>query len=126
MQDLASPALKALIRRRLAELAGVVLAFAAIALLLAVASYDPTDPSLDTASGGAVHNLAGPVGAWLADLLLQSFGLAALLPGVVLLSWAWRVGSQRGLVRPRLRLASALVAVPALAAILGGIGVRLE
>ncbi|MGH7051863.1 MAG: DNA translocase FtsK 4TM domain-containing protein, partial [Acetobacteraceae bacterium] len=125
MQDLASPALKALIRRRLAELAGVVLAFAAIALLLAVLSYDPADPSLDTASGGAVHNLAGPVGAWLADLLVQSFGLAAALPGIVLLSWAWRVGTGHGFVRPRLRLASALVALPALAAILGGIGVRL-
>ncbi|MGH7069298.1 MAG: DNA translocase FtsK, partial [Acetobacteraceae bacterium] len=125
MQDLASPNLRALIRRRLAELAGVVLALSAIALLLALASYDPADPSLDTASGGAVHNLAGPVGAWLSDLLLQGFGVAAVFPGIVLLSWAWRVGSERGLVRPRLRLASALVAVPALAAILGGVGVRL-
>ncbi len=121
MQNLASPTLKALIRRRTAELVGVVLGLAAIALLLALASYDPSDPSLDSASGAAVHNLAGPVGAWLADFLLQGFGLAALLPGLVGLAWAWRIASQRGLGRLALRLAGAAVALPALAAVLGGL-----
>ncbi|MDA8051456.1 MAG: DNA translocase FtsK 4TM domain-containing protein [Rhodospirillales bacterium] len=123
-QSLASPTLKALIRRRIAELAGVTLGLAAIALLLALASYDPTDPSLDTASGGPVHNLAGPAGALAADFLLQGFGLAAALPGLVMLAWAWRVASQRGLGRPGLRLAGASAAVPALAAVLGGMATQ--
>jgi len=118
-QNLASPALKALIRRRTAELAGVTLGLAAIALLLALVTYDPIDPSFDTASGAPVHNLAGPVGAWLADFMLQGFGLAALLPSLMMLAWAWRIASQRGLGRLRLRLVGAAIAVPALAAVLG-------
>ena len=121
MHNLASPTLRALIRRRTAELAGVLLGLAAITLLLALASYDPIDPSLDTASGAAVHNLAGPVGAWLADFLLQGFGFAALLPGAAMLAWAWRVGSQRGLGRMSLRFTGAAIALPALAAVFGGL-----
>ncbi|HTU53200.1 MAG TPA: DNA translocase FtsK 4TM domain-containing protein [Acetobacteraceae bacterium] len=121
MQSLASPAIKALIRRRLTELGGLALGLAAIALLLALVSYDPRDPSLDTASGAVPHNLAGPVGAWAADLLLQGFGLAAALPGLAMLAWAWRVGSQLGLARPGLRIIGVAVAMPAVAAVLGAI-----
>jgi S-DNA-T family DNA segregation ATPase FtsK/SpoIIIE len=120
-QSLASPAIKALIRRRLTELAGLALGLAAIALLLALLSYDPRDPSLDTASGAVPHNLAGPVGAWAADLLLQGFGLAAALPGLAMLAWAWQVGSQLGLARPGLRIIGVAVAMPAVAAVLGAI-----
>ncbi|HUA77848.1 MAG TPA: DNA translocase FtsK 4TM domain-containing protein [Acetobacteraceae bacterium] len=120
-QSLASPAIKALIRRRLAELSGLALGLAAIAFLLALVSYDPRDPSLDTASGAVPHNLAGPVGAWIADLLLQGFGLAAVFPGLAMLAWAWRVASRLGLGRPGLRVAGAAIAVPAFAALLGAI-----
>ncbi len=118
-QSLASPAIKALIRRRLAELGGLALGLAAIAFLLALASYDPRDPSLDTASGAIPHNLAGPVGAWVADLLLQGFGIAAVLPGLAMLAWAWRVASRLGLDRPGLRMSSVAAAMPAFAALFG-------
>ena len=121
MQSLASPAIKALIRRRLTELGGLALGLAAIALLLALLSYDPRDPSLDTASGAIPHNLAGPVGAWVADLLLQGFGMAAALPGLAMLAWAWQVGSRLGLARPGLRVIGVAVAMPAVAAVLGAI-----
>ena len=124
MQSLASPAIKALIRRRLTELGGLALGLAAIALLLALLSYDPRDPSLDTASGAAPHNLAGPVGAWAADLLLQGFGLAAALPGLAMLAWAWQVGSRLGLARPSLRIIGVAVAMPAVAAVLGAITIQ--
>ena len=68
---LASPALHTLARRRVAELGALALALAALALLVALVSYHPGDPSLDTASAGPVANLAGRPGAVAADLLLQ-------------------------------------------------------
>ncbi|HUC17610.1 MAG TPA: DNA translocase FtsK 4TM domain-containing protein [Acetobacteraceae bacterium] len=121
IQSLASPAIKALIRRRLTELGSLALGLAAIAFLLALASYDPRDPSLNTASGAIPHNLAGPAGALLADLLLQSFGLAAILPGLAMLAWAWRVASRLGLGRLGPRLVGISIAVPAFSAVLGAV-----
>src|ERR1700753_3497432 len=47
------------------------------ALALPLASWRPTDPSLDAASAGAPGNLLGAAGADIADLLMQSLGLAA-------------------------------------------------
>ena len=115
---IASPAVKALMNRRTAELIALALALAGIALLVALASYDPRDPSLNTATTRHVGNLAGPAGATLADILLQGFGLAGALPGLALLAWAWRIGSHRGLGSFPGRLAALLGAMPVLAAVL--------
>jgi S-DNA-T family DNA segregation ATPase FtsK/SpoIIIE len=62
--------------RRSAELTGLALGMLGLALLVALATYDPRDPSLNTATSRHPANLAGPVGAVAADLLLQGFGLA--------------------------------------------------
>ena len=93
----ASPAVKAAIRRRLFEFLGLACGLAGLALLVALASYDPADPSLNTATTRRAANLVGPAGAMLADLLLQGFGWAGALPGVALLAWAWRLATHRGL-----------------------------
>ncbi len=81
--------------RRLNELIGLLMLVAAILLLLALVSYRPTDPSLNTVGGYAIgrpaHNWTGLVGAWVSDLLLQLEGITAfslpLLAGA--LGWAW-------------------------------------
>jgi DNA segregation ATPase FtsK/SpoIIIE, S-DNA-T family len=78
--------------RRLNEVTGMVLIVAAILLLLALASYSPTDPSLNTVGGYArVQNWTGLVGASLSDALLQSEGVASflfpLLLGAMGLTW---------------------------------------
>ncbi len=116
-RDLASPALRQLMRRRLAEFGGILLGLLGLAILVALAAYNPHDPSLDTASAGEAHNLAGPLGAILSDLLLQGFGLAAVLPGLAMLAWAWRIASHRGLASPVFRAAALLAALPVLAAV---------
>ncbi|MBW4091702.1 MAG: cell division protein FtsK [Proteobacteria bacterium] len=115
---LLSPALRSLMQRRAAELTGFALGLAGVGLLVALASYHPGDPSFDTASSGPVRNLAGPVGAALADLLLQGFGVAGVLPCVALLAWAWRVASRRGIGSPAARLAATILAMPVLGAAL--------
>src|ERR1700722_14360597 len=94
-----------------AELIGLTLACAGLALLIALASYDPHDPSLNTASARETRNLVGPLGAVLADLLLQSFGFAAALPGFTMLVWAWRLVSRRGMGSVAVRLAALLGAI---------------
>ena len=114
---LASPTIRALIQQRSAELTGLVLGLAGLALLVALACYDPRDPSLNTATSRHAGNLAGPAGAVLADLLLQGFGIAAALPGLAMLAWAWRIASRRGLGSVAARLVTMVTALPVLAAV---------
>ncbi len=118
---LASPAVVALFRQRTARLGGLALGLLGLTLLLALASYDPRDPSFDTATTRHAANLAGPGGAFLSDLLLQAFGLAGALPGVAMLAWAWRIASYQGVGSLAARLAATLAALPVLAAAFGGI-----
>jgi DNA segregation ATPase FtsK/SpoIIIE, S-DNA-T family len=115
---LVSPDVKALMNRRSAELIGLTLGLLGLAVLVALACYDPRDPSLNTATSRHVSNLAGPVGAMLADLLLQGFGVAGALPGLAMLAWAWRIASRRGLGSIVARIAALLAALPLLAAVL--------
>jgi S-DNA-T family DNA segregation ATPase FtsK/SpoIIIE len=64
--------------RRLNELVGFLLFVCATLLFLALASYSPLDPSLNTAgslSSGSAHNWIGLFGAMLSDLLLQGIGI---------------------------------------------------
>src|SRR5271170_1907880 len=81
--------------RPLNMLLGTVLLLAAALLLLSLATYHPADPSLNTASGVSgphtVRNWIGPSGAYLSDLLLQIFGLAAFALPLWLggLGWVW-------------------------------------
>jgi DNA segregation ATPase FtsK/SpoIIIE, S-DNA-T family len=64
--------------RRLNELVGFLLFVSATLLFLALASYSPLDPSLNTAgslNSGSAHNWIGLFGAMLSDLMLQSIGI---------------------------------------------------
>ena len=83
--------------QRSREFGGLVLGLFGLAILVALASYDPHDPSLNTATTRHVRNLAGPTGAALADILLQGFGMFGALPGIAMLAWCWRIASHRGL-----------------------------
>jgi len=113
-----SPGLKAQFQRRMAELAGVAVAVAGLALLLALVSYHAQDPSFDTASNARALNLAGPAGAWISDLLLQSFGIAGFLPGLILLAWAYRLAQRGRLGYLKTRIFLGSIAMPLLAAAL--------
>ncbi len=69
--------------RRLNELIGFLLCISALLLFLALASYSPLDPSLNSAStltgSHAARNWIGVVGAYLSDVLLQFLGIGAFL-----------------------------------------------
>jgi len=74
---------------------GLVLLLASVLLVLALATYHASDPSLDTASGAvgphAVQNWIGLLGAYLSDLLLQSLGVTAFFLPVWMgeIGWTW-------------------------------------
>ncbi|WP_263383860.1 DNA translocase FtsK [Granulicella arctica] len=74
--------------RRLNEMIGLAVLVSAGLLLLALVTYTPTDPSLNTvggyATGRPAHNWTGIVGAYIADALLQLIGVAALFLPIVL------------------------------------------
>ena len=69
-----------------ARLRGGALAMAGLALLLSIATYQAGDPSLNVASAQAPHNLLGGFGASVADIAMQSLGLAAWIAGFAMIS----------------------------------------
>jgi S-DNA-T family DNA segregation ATPase FtsK/SpoIIIE len=104
---------------------GLVVLLAALLLLLALATYHSTDPSLNTASGEsgphAVGNWIGLFGAYLSDLLLQSIGITAFFMPLWLggLGWTWMRSRPGGLAWLRwLGTILALAFVPTVFALL--------
>ncbi|MEE8544617.1 MAG: DNA translocase FtsK 4TM domain-containing protein [Alphaproteobacteria bacterium] len=87
----------AFLRRRAIEIAGLMLLALAVVLAAALASFDPGDPSWNHAADGPAANLLGRPGAYAADLILQTLGLAGVALVLVLAAWAWRIVTHRGL-----------------------------
>src|SRR3989442_8092831 len=66
------------------ELLGFVVLAAGIFCGLALLTYDPTDPIQIATTSETYRNMGGPVGAWLANVLLSTLGMVSLLIAVVL------------------------------------------
>ena len=81
----------AALKRRVFETLGFGLLLGALLVAAALFSYDPRDPSLDTAVDSGAHNFLGYDGAVLADILRQSLGLAAFVIPIVLFGWSLRL-----------------------------------
>jgi len=86
--------------RRLFEGLGVLLVVASLLLLLALLTYSPGDVSLDTAVDAPPRNFLGHDGALIADVLVQSVGLAAYLVPAVTFGWAFRLLLAHPIRRP--------------------------
>src|SRR5256885_3421027 len=79
------------LRRRMMELLGVGVAVAGVLLLMSIFTFSNADPSLNHATGTPPNNLMGLPGAYISDLLLQTFGLAIVLVPVALITWGVRM-----------------------------------
>jgi S-DNA-T family DNA segregation ATPase FtsK/SpoIIIE len=95
----------ATLKRRLLESLGFALLLACFLLVLALLTYDPRDPSLNTAIDAAPHNFLGYSGAVLADILRQSLGFASFLIPMVMFGWCFRLLLNRPLVSLWLKVA---------------------
>lgn len=113
--------------RRLNELIGFLLCVSALLLFLALASYSPLDPSLNSASvltgAHVARNWIGVVGAVIADLMLQFFGIGAFLLPVFFSVVGMRWFSSRKIKSPVAKTLGGiwlLMFVPALLSLLPG------
>ncbi len=102
---------------------GLVMLLASLLLLLALATWHASDPSLNTASGvigpDAVGNWVGLFGAWLSDLLLQTLGPTAFFLPLWLggIGWTWMHSRPSG--SPWLRWTGTVLALLFLPAAIG-------
>ncbi|MEM1139620.1 MAG: DNA translocase FtsK [Pseudomonadota bacterium] len=87
--DRLPPALRQFLLHRALELAGVVLLAASLGTLIALLTYSVADPSLSTAAAGPIQNALGRPGAILADIALQTLGIAAAVALIPLTVWAF-------------------------------------
>jgi len=113
--------------RRLNELIGFLLCASALLLFLALASYSPLDPSLNSASiltgSRGARNWIGVVGAVISDLVLQGFGVGAFLLPIFSMMLGLRWFRSRPVVSPVAKALGAsflLIFVPALIALMPG------
>jgi S-DNA-T family DNA segregation ATPase FtsK/SpoIIIE len=79
------------VSRRVSEFVGVALFAAALLWIIALASYEPSDPAwfFSTGAHADAANFAGRVGAFLAELSFQLFGYAAYLGPAALVIVGW-------------------------------------
>jgi S-DNA-T family DNA segregation ATPase FtsK/SpoIIIE len=86
------------VRRSSTLIAGAAMIIGALLLAVALASYEPTDPSLNTAAAGPVTNWMGAPGAYASDLLLSLMGppSALLLPLLLTLGLRLARGADAG------------------------------
>ncbi|HZZ34242.1 MAG TPA: DNA translocase FtsK 4TM domain-containing protein [Caulobacteraceae bacterium] len=87
-----------------ARFRGGLTAAAGAAVVLALATYNAADPSLNAAAAGAPTNLLGPLGANLADLTIQTLGLAAWTGALVMVAVGLARAAEREPARTRGRL----------------------
>jgi DNA segregation ATPase FtsK/SpoIIIE, S-DNA-T family len=112
---IASRAFTPTANRRLNELIGFLMLVFAVLLVLALVSYSPLDPSLNTASTPPAsrpsHNWIGVVGAMVSDLGLQVFGVAVFLIPVFLILYSLRWFRSRPITAPYVKTVGAVALV---------------
>ena len=113
--------------RRLNELIGFLLCVSALLLFLAIVSYSPLDPSLNSASvltgSRAARNWIGIFGAIISDLFLQFFGIGAfVVTGLIaVLGMRWfRSRKVQSPVAKTLGASWLVIFIPAMLALLPG------
>jgi len=87
-----------LVRRSWSFFGGLLLSAAAIFTLVALITYHPSDPSLNTDAAGPVQNWMGSLGAWTSDFLLMMLGPTAglLLPVILVIGLRLARGVEAG------------------------------
>ncbi len=116
--DFLPETMRLFLRRRLIEAGGLALVIAGLLLAVALLSYAPQDPTLNNATAAAPRNMLGLPGAYLADIILQTTGLAGGVFVLCFLAWGWRIATHQGLPWPLLHLALLPPAVALTAAFL--------
>ncbi len=96
------PSVHQFLVRRIIDTNALILLFISFLLFLALFTYHPSDPSLNTATTGdiTINNILGITGSYLSDIMLQSLGLAAYIFPIVIGVWGFRILSRREIPTP--------------------------
>jgi DNA segregation ATPase FtsK/SpoIIIE, S-DNA-T family len=86
---------KQFLRDRVLEFTGLALIIIVTILAMALFSYVPTDPSMNNATDANTANLLGSWGAIVADMLIQTLGLAAYVLLIGFAVWGLRLVAKR-------------------------------
>ena len=103
------------LQRRSMELLGLCLLSLASSLLLINLTYNSADPSFSTIGSSETTNLLGSVGAAIADISLQGFGLANIAIILVLGAWGLQLVSHRVISRVVQRIFCLFIAIAMIA-----------
>lgn len=91
-----SAATHSFIANRVTDLYGITLGSIGAFLIASLYSFNPEDPSLNTASASnEISNIMGGSGAYVSDLMLQTLGMAAYLIAFAFVIWGYRVLSRK-------------------------------
>jgi len=78
------------LKKRLIELAGILILVIATFLLISIASYTPSDPNfIYTPENTDIKNFGGFYGSVFADFLVQSIGLISFFVTLNLINWGF-------------------------------------
>ena len=100
-----SDPIREMLGRRLRELTGLGVIALSCVVAAALMTWSVQDPSLSHATSGTIRNLMGRPGAIGADLLMQIFGLGAIMLILPVAVWGWRLVTHRLFDREALRVA---------------------
>ena len=100
---------------------GLMIVTVACAAWASLATWSVHDPSLNNATRAAPRNVLGGWGAVVADLTIQSLGLASIILFLPLAAWGWHLVFRTVPNRRRLRLLAWPTAVILLAAALAAV-----
>ncbi len=107
----------------LSRMGGVTLLMGLTLVWASLATWSVLDPSLTHATANVPRNILGPFGAIVSDLLLQTFGAAAILALLAPMLWSAELISERHLVLGRTKLGFYPLSVLAIAGALSSLPV---
>ena len=108
-------------RRRLLELLGLGILAASGVLAAALITFHPADPSFNRATTAIPENIIGVPGAYIADILLQTFGIGAALLILAPLFWGFLLIRDKEIPQLGLRIVMLLTASTALSGFLAAL-----
>jgi DNA segregation ATPase FtsK/SpoIIIE, S-DNA-T family len=96
----------------------------AVYLLIALFTYHPDDPGWShSVTAETIHNSAGTVGAWIADILLYVFGYFGYFIPILFLTSGWRLFQLRRKKEPFNQLTFSIRGIGILLGLIGGCGI---
>ncbi len=109
------------VMKNIREVSIFALFIAALYLLIALFTYHPDDPGFSrSTTTSEIHNSAGTIGAWVADVLLYLFGYFGYVIPIIFIVSGWRLFITRKANQPFNQLLFSLRGIGVITGLIGG------